>query len=107
MASYESIYPGALYTTPSPSYYTPPSAYSTSAGNLGMALDARTANQLGDLNQKLNPGQKFAEIQGISGQTMESIPEQHLDEMKRLSELNGVGKLAGLQMNGMLRLCFP
>ena len=53
MASYESIYPGALYTTPSPSYYTPPSAYSTSAGNLGMALDARTANQLGDLNQKL------------------------------------------------------
>ena len=91
MASYESIYPGALYTTPSPSYYTPPSAYSTSAGNLGMALDARTANQLGDLNQKLNPGQKFAEIQGISGQTMESIPEQHLDEMKRLSELNGVG----------------
>ena len=91
MASYESIYPGALYTTPSPSYYTPPSAYSTSAGNLGMALDARTANQLGDLNQKLNPGQKFAEIQGISGQTMESIPEQHLDEMKRLSKLNGVG----------------
>ncbi len=91
MASYESIYPGALYTTPSPSYFTPPSAYSTSAGNLGMALDARTANQLGDLNQKLNPGQKFAEIQGISGQTMESIPEQHLDEMKRLSELNGVG----------------
>lgn len=90
MASYESIYPGALYTTTNPSYYTPPSAYSTAAGNLGMALDARTANQLGDLNQKLNPGQKFVEIQGIQGRTMESIPDQHLDEMARLANLTGV-----------------
>lgn len=90
MVNYESMYPGALSSTPNPSYYTPPSAYSTAAGNLGMALDARTANQLGDLNQKLNPGQKFVEIQGISGQTMESIPEQHLDEMRRLAELTGV-----------------
>jgi sugar phosphate isomerase/epimerase len=90
MVNYESIYPGALYTTPTPSYYSPPSPYQTSVGNLGMALDARTANQLGDLNQKLNPGQKTVEIQGISGQTMESIPNQHLDEMKRLSDLTGV-----------------
>lgn len=90
MASYESLYPGALYSTPNPSYYTPPSSYQTSAGNLGMALDARTANQLGDLNIKLNPGEKFVEIQGISGATMESIPNQHLDEMRRLSELTGV-----------------
>jgi len=90
MTSYESIYSGALQTTENPSYYTPPSSYSTSAGNLGMALDARTANQLGDLNQKLNPGQKFVEIQGISGRTMESIPNQHLEEMQRLADLTGV-----------------
>tara|TARA_Y100000310_G_scaffold189087_1_gene189048 strand:+ start:71 stop:1900 length:1830 start_codon:yes stop_codon:yes gene_type:complete len=90
MAATDNFYEGALYSTENPSYYTPPSAYSTAAGNLGMALDARTANQLGDLNQKLNPGQKFVEIQGISGQTMESIPDQHLDEMNRLSKLTGV-----------------
>ena len=62
MAATDNFYEGALYSTENPSYYTPPSAYSTAAGNLGMALDARTANQLGDLNQKLNPGQKFVEI---------------------------------------------
>jgi len=90
MASYESMYPGALQTSENPTYFTPPSSYSTAAGNLGMALDARTANQLGDLNQKLNPGQKFVEVQGISGQTMESIPDQHLDEMNRLAKLTGV-----------------
>lgn len=90
MASYESLYPGALYSTLNPSYYTPPSSYQTTVGNLGMALDARTANQLGDLNVKLNPGERFVEIQGISGATMESIPNQHLDEMKRLAELTGV-----------------
>ena len=90
MASYQSLYPGALYSTPNPSYYTPPSSYQTAAGNLGMALDARTANQLGDLNIKLNPGQKIVEIQGISGATMESIPNQHLDEIRRLTQLTGV-----------------
>jgi sugar phosphate isomerase/epimerase len=90
MASYESIYNGVSNSSDNPSYYTPPSAYSTAAGNLGMALDARTANQLGDLNQKLNPGQKFVEIQGIQGRTMESIPNQHLDEMSRLANLTGV-----------------
>ena len=82
--------PSYFTQTDNPSYYTPPTSYSTAAGNLGMALDARTANQLGDLNQKLNPGQKFVEIQGIQGRTMESIPDQHLDEMARLANLTGV-----------------
>ncbi|MEK6872781.1 MAG: TIM barrel protein [Nanoarchaeota archaeon] len=91
MTNYESIYPGINYLTLMPSYYYPPiSGYRVSAGELGAAVDPRTANQLGELNIKLNPGVKTIEIQGISAQTLESIPEQHLDEIKRLSKLTGV-----------------
>ncbi|MAG01980.1 hypothetical protein CMI42_01470 [Candidatus Pacearchaeota archaeon] len=88
MASYEALYTGS--STLSPSYYSPPTSYQPSTGDIGMALDARTANQLGDLNIKLNPGQKVVEIQGIQGRTMESIPDQHLDEIHRLTKLAGV-----------------
>ncbi len=91
MANYESIYLGTNYLTSMPSYYSPPIfGYKTSLGELGAAVDPRTANQLGELNIKLNPGVKTIEIQGISAQTFESIPNQHLDEMKRLSKLTGV-----------------
>lgn len=90
MVSYENVFPGVQYTTMMPSYYTPPiSGYQASLSHIGMALDARTANQLGDLNIKLNPGQKVVEIQGIQARTMESIPEQHLDEIRRLTKLVG------------------
>ncbi len=91
MVDYESLYPGAIYTTPFPSYYSPPIAsYKASIGELGAAIDPRTANQLGELNIKLNPGVRTIEVQGISAQTFESIPEQHIEEMKRLSKLTGV-----------------
>lgn len=91
MVSYEAIYPGIEYSTLMPSYYAPPiSKYQEVISEIGMALDARTANQLGDLNIKINPGEKTVEIQGIQGRTMESIPEQHLDEIRRLTKLAGV-----------------
>ena len=91
MSNYESIYPGINYLTKMPSYYAPPiSSYSVSVGEIGAAVDPRTANQLGELNIKLNPGVKTIELQGINTQTLESIPEQHLDEIKRLSKLTGV-----------------
>jgi len=90
MVNYESIYPGVQYTTNLPSYYTQPMSYRENIERLGMAVDPRTANQLGELNLKLNPGVKVIEIQGISPEILESIPEQHLDEMKRLAKLTGV-----------------
>ena len=91
MVNYESIYPGVEYTSAMPSHYTEPIAnYQANIATLGMAMDARTANQLGELNTKMNPGAKTFEVQGISGQTMESIPNQHLDEMRRLAKLTGV-----------------
>jgi len=88
--NYESFYPG--YRTTSPSYYTPPSPYNTSIGNLGISMDPRSANQLGELNLRLNPGVKTIEIQGTFANVLESIPDQHLDEMRRLGELTGVDR---------------
>jgi hypothetical protein len=90
MVSYESIYQGASDNL-SPSYS--PKAYdigTTDMGTLGMAQDARTANQLGALKTTLNPGQKVIEIQGTSAEVWESVPEQHIDEMRRVMKLTGV-----------------
>ncbi len=87
MASYEAIYSGA------DDYLMPrynPMKYETGIEGLGMSTDPRTANQLGELNLKLNPGMKHVEVGAIQGAVMESIPEQHLDEIRRVSKLTGV-----------------
>ncbi len=90
MVNYEAFYPGIDYMSAMPSYYTAPSTYQVSAGELGTTLDAQTANQLGELNTKINPGAKVVEIQGVQAVAWESIPDQHLDEMNRLNKLTGV-----------------
>src|SRR3989338_10560680 len=41
------------------------------------------------INLKINPGVKHVELQGTSAQVWESVPEQHLDEIRRLSKLTG------------------
>mgnify|MGYP001569975047 CR=1 FL=1 len=92
MSSYERLYEG------SPSYLIPrqdalkyiSAGYQSSFGNLGLATDPRTANQLGELNLKLNPGAKHMEVGAIQGAVMESIPDQHLDEMRRVAKQAGV-----------------
>ena len=92
MSSYESIYGG------SPSYLVPretnlkyiSAGYQSPLGSLGIATDPRTANQLGELNLKLNPGAKHMEVGAIQGAVMESIPDQHLDEMRRVAKQTGV-----------------
>jgi len=84
------MYGGAQYSTLTPNYYTPPSPYSTATGDISIHLDARTANQLGELNMRVNPGVKQVEIQGTFPQSLDSIPVQHFDEMHRLAKLTGV-----------------
>ena len=92
MVSYESFYQGINYATHNPSFYTAPISGYTSppVSDIGMALNPFTANQLGELRTKLNPGQKIVEVQGIKPEILESIPEQHLDEMRRIFKLTGV-----------------
>ena len=92
MASYESIYGGSdnfLIPKESSQKYIS-TGYQSSVTSIGMATDPRTANQLGELNAKLNPGMTHLEVGGISGSVFDSIPEQHLDEMRRLGKLTGV-----------------
>ncbi|MEM0465275.1 MAG: sugar phosphate isomerase/epimerase [Candidatus Pacearchaeota archaeon] len=86
MSSYESIYQGADFIMPK---YNPTGYYSE-IKSLGMSTDPRTANQLKEINIKLNPGMKHLEISGISSAVFESIPEQHLEEIRRLGEITGV-----------------
>ena len=85
MASYTEIYQGADDNL-TPKYQT---GYQESIAGLGMSLDPRTANQLGEINHKLNPGTRHVEVSAISPQVFDSIPEEHLDEIKRLTKLTG------------------
>ena len=92
MVNYESMYPGADNSF-SPKYT--PKSYevdigTTDLGTLGMAQDARTANQLGMLKTTINPGQKVIEIGTVGADVWESVPEQHIDEMRRVLKLTGV-----------------
>jgi len=84
----ESIYQGGDNIL-LPKYYNQ-TGYQSGMDTLGLSTDPRTANQLGELNLKLNPGQKHMEVGAINQSVFDSIPDIHLDEMKRLSRLTGV-----------------
>jgi hypothetical protein len=86
MTSYEALYEGSSFLIPR---YNP-AGYQELAKNMGMSLDPRTANQLKEVNVKINPGIKHVELSGIQGQILESIPDEHLDEIRRLTQLTGV-----------------
>lgn len=86
MSSYEAIYSGSEFLFPKYS----PLGYQEIAGKLGMSLDPRTANQLKEVNIKTNPGVKHVELSGVNAQVFESIPDEHLDEIRRLGQLTGV-----------------
>ncbi len=64
--------------------------YRANASTFGMALDPRTANQLQEVSNKLNTGAKTIEVQGVQANVLESIPEQHLEEINRLKKLAGI-----------------
>ena len=85
------IYPGVQYTTMTPTYYAEPiSGYQATLGSIGSSVDPRTANQLGEINMKMNPGVQNMEFQGTFPNVMDAVPDQHLDETKRLAKLTGV-----------------
>ncbi len=86
MADYEAIYPGAAnYLMPSYNLI----GYQVPTGEISMGLDPRTANQLKEVNIKINPGEKHFEVQGTMARNWEAVPEQHLEELNRLAKLTG------------------
>ncbi len=63
--------------------------FSMHFGNLSWSTNPQTANQLGELGMRLNEGVKNVEIGALSQDVFDSIPSQHMDEMRRLAELTG------------------
>lgn len=83
------IYQGG-YSSLKPNYGDVFTGYRVGAGKFGITTDPRTANVIQDASSKLASGIKQIEITGISPEIFESIPDQHLKELKRLSKLTGV-----------------
>jgi len=88
MAEYKisKLYSGA------PSYLEPSenSNYKIPTGTFGLTTDPRTANILKEVSDKLSTGVKHIEIEAITPQIFNEIPQQHLKEVNRLSKLTGV-----------------
>ncbi len=58
-----------------------------SAGQLGMTVDPRTANQISELSRNLNVGTQAIELGSIDMPTFDTIPKQHWEEMRRKAKL--------------------
>jgi sugar phosphate isomerase/epimerase len=84
----EYFYPGAQYPLDS-GYTSLATGYNASPGTIGLATDPRTANQLQEVGRKLNVGARAIEISMVRPEIFESIPQQHLTELNRLSKLTG------------------
>jgi len=81
--SYSSLEPshGSLF----PRYENRPTV-----SQLGIATDPRVANVLKEVSDKIAPGAKAVELSFIQQEILETVPKQHLQEVKRLSDLTGV-----------------
>jgi sugar phosphate isomerase/epimerase len=84
----EYFYPGAQYPLDS-GYTSLATGYNVTPGTIGLATDFRTANQLQEVGRKLNVGARAIEISMVRPEIFESIPQQHLTELNRLSILTG------------------
>lgn len=91
MADYtvSDIYQGG-YSSLSPKYGTIFGDYRVNPATFGMTTDPRTADILKDASTKLNVGAKHIELSAVSPEIFESIPDQQLKEINRLSKLTGV-----------------
>ncbi len=85
------IYQGGYSTLdPNKSYGSVFSGYNVSSGSLGLTTDPRTANIIKDVSDKLSSGAKHIELALVSPEIFDSIPKQHLKEVKRHAKLLNV-----------------
>ena len=89
MVIYNSIYEGGNYSLDKKYSIVVGSQYQSPVSSFALALDPRTSNQLKETTDKLNTGAKMLEIQGTFSKQLESIPDQHLDEIRRQAKLVG------------------
>ncbi len=87
--SVSDIYQGG-YSSLTPHYGDVFRGYRVNPATFGLTTDPRTANILQDASTKLNVGAKHIEISAVTPEVFESIPNQQLEEINRLSKLTGV-----------------
>lgn len=61
--------------------------YIMPAGRIGSPTGVQTANQLAEVNARLNEGMKTIEVQTLSPELLETVPKQHFQEIQRLAKL--------------------
>jgi len=83
------IYQGG-YSSLNPKYGDIFTGYRINPSTFGLTTNPRTANVLQDVSSKLSSGAKHIEVSAVTPQVFESIPDQQLVELKRLSKLTGV-----------------
>lgn len=83
------IYQGG-YSSLDPSKSLSPINYPVTAGSLGITTDPRTANVLKEVSGKLSTGVKQIELEAVSPEVFEAVPNDQLKEVNRLSKLTGV-----------------
>ena len=82
------IYQGG-YSSLSPKYGSIFTNYRVNPRTLGMTTDPRTANIVKDAATKFHTGARHIEVSAVSPEVFESIPNEQLKEMNRLSKLVG------------------
>jgi sugar phosphate isomerase/epimerase len=84
------FYEGGSYS-PVPDSYTTPNSPQIPAEQIGLATDARTANQIQEVQKKLRTGAKTIEVSpSIDPTTFDSIPKEQFKEINRLKKLAGI-----------------
>ena len=85
------IYQGGYSSLdPEKSYGYPFTGQHIPAGDFALTTDPRSANVLQEVSSKLSTGVKQIEVEGISPDVFESMPQQHLKEVNRLAKLTGI-----------------
>ncbi len=60
-----------------------------SAGRVGATSSPQVANQIGELNSRLNQGLKAVELGTMNQRLLDQVPEEHFREARRLGKLTG------------------
>src|SRR4030042_982216 len=87
MANYENFYSGSK--SPFKEDYSETFPAYTSASRFGSTTNPQVANQIAEVNKLMNVGMKTIEMGSIDPEIFESIPQEHLKEINRLSKLTG------------------
>lgn len=90
MADYTISSYGGGISSLNPSYGSVFSGYRAEAGSLGTTTDPRMANVLKEVSGKIASGVKTMELAMVTPQVFDSVPNQQLKEVNRLSKLTGV-----------------